>query len=77
MAKRFIFSIQVDHVLSIDEIWPDGDAPEDPTAEDAREVFLSQCHGGIGPTLDDWNIGPEAHDLVITKLEDGVTFNGK
>jgi len=25
--------------LELDEIWPDGDAPEDPTAEDVVEVM--------------------------------------
>jgi hypothetical protein len=76
--KRFIFSVQVDHVLSIDDIWPDGDAPEDPTPEDAREVFLNYCcdHDILGG-LESWNLVIDKHDLHIAELEDGVTFNGK
>ncbi len=77
MSKRFIFSVQVDHILSVDEIWPDGDAPENPTAEDVKSVFLNSSHCSIGTMLDCWNIGPEEGDLTVTKLEEGVTFNGK
>lgn len=77
--KRFIFSVQVDHVLSIDEIWPGGDAPENPTSEDAREVFLSHCYhdNDILPGLEEWNLTIDKHDLHVSELESGVTFNGK
>lgn len=76
--KRFIFSVQVDHMLSIEEIWPDGDAPENPTAEDARDVFLSICSDyDILGGLEEWNLGIDKHDLHVTEVEDGVTFNGK
>lgn len=76
--KRFIFSVQVDHVLSIDEIWPDGDAPDDPTTEDARKVFLSCCydHDIIGG-LEEWNLAIDRDDLYVSELPEGHTFNGK
>lgn len=75
--KRFIFSVQFDQVLSIDEIWPDGDAPENPTADDAREVFLANTYGHIGDKLIDWNIAPVADDLYVCELAPGSTFNGE
>jgi hypothetical protein len=76
MSKRFIFSVQTDHVLSVDEIWPNGDAPENPTAEDARLRLINYRYD-LGQGLADWNIGPTKHDLIVTELEEGVTFNGK
>lgn len=75
--KRFIFEVITQHVLSIDEIWPDGDAPEDPTPEDAREVFLEQHRYSIADGLIDWNIAPSADDLTVVEVEEGITFNGK
>jgi hypothetical protein len=77
MSKRFSFSVQVDHVLTVEEIWPDGNAPENPTSEDARDVFLNSSHCSIGTMLDCWNIGPNEDDLIVTELEEGVTFNGE
>lgn len=38
MAKSFHFEVGDSVNLSVDEIWPDGDAPEDPTVEDVLEV---------------------------------------
>jgi hypothetical protein len=78
MSKRFIFEVQTNHILSVDEIWPDGDAPENPTVEDAKEVFLSYCydHDILGG-LEEWNLAIDKHDLTVTELEEGVTFNGK
>jgi len=77
VSKRFIFGVQTDHVLTIDEIWPDGDAPDDPTPEDARKAFLEQYRYSICRGLEDWGIAPEADDLFVTELAKGITFNGK
>jgi hypothetical protein len=76
MSKRFIFEVQTQHVLATDEIWPDGDGPEDPTAEDAANVFFELYRHNISTGLEDWNIAPTQHDLIVTELEEGVTFNG-
>ena len=42
--KKFEFTITISVDLTEEEVWPDGDAPENPTAADAREVFVS-CNG--------------------------------
>lgn len=53
-----------DSHLSIDEVWPDGDAPPNPTAEDVAEVM--RRHGGFHRVLLDWGL--------LDRLEvDGVT----
>lgn len=56
--KRFLFNINVGHVLSVDDIWPDGDAPANPTVEDVRTVFL-RCNG-----LRNWDLVTH-HDVCI------------
>lgn len=34
MPREFTISVGDESVLSLDEIWPDGDAPENPTVQD-------------------------------------------
>jgi len=62
-AKVFTISFPDTH-LTIEEVWPDGDAPENPSAEDVAEVM--RRNGGFRGVLSDWNI--------IDSLEvDGIT----
>jgi hypothetical protein len=77
MSKRFIFEVQTRHILTVDEVWPDGDAPENPTADDALKVFLKYHSYDIAEGMRDWNIDPTVDDVFVTELEEGVTFNGK
>jgi hypothetical protein len=36
MSKAFTLSITGSVTLTVEQIWPDGDAPENPTVEDVR-----------------------------------------
>lgn len=54
--KRFNISLRVDAQLAVDEIWPDGDAPESPTATDVLAVIDGQ--GGLD-ILRDWNLADD------------------
>lgn len=36
--KAFLFEVGDEGYLTVEEIWPDGDAPEDPTVEDVIAV---------------------------------------
>ncbi len=47
--------------LTVEQVWPDGDAPDNPTADDVAAV-IKQC-GGLRRVLDDWNLD---RYLVIT-----------
>jgi hypothetical protein len=53
-------------MLQEDEIWPDGDGPEDPTPEDVvaylREQFPSQFDL-LWAMTHDWNIMPESLEV--------------
>lgn len=51
------FNIEVaseDRPFSVDEIWPDGDAPENPTVEDVIEVIRQSR--GPSRFISDWSI---------------------
>lgn len=55
MSDRvFTITVEGDYELTVNEIWPDGDAPENPTAEDVKEQLESQ--GPKYRVLDDWGI---------------------
>ena len=63
--KTFTFEFSGDVTLSVDEIWPDGDAPEDPTLQDVLKQIENTGHFGSDKhaLLDDWNL---EKDLNIT-----------
>jgi hypothetical protein len=55
--SKFRFSIEAHFTLGADEVWPEGDAPADPTTEQALAVvnrYIDQ-HGMDG-FLEDWNL---------------------
>jgi hypothetical protein len=57
----FNFSINYDVTYSVEEIWPDGDAPESPTLDDVMAVIV-KC-GGKRRVLEDWSM---TNDLELT-----------
>lgn len=54
-TKKFTVSIECEVVLSTSEIWPDGNAPESPTAKDVIQTMQDDCID-IGRLLSDWNL---------------------
>jgi len=52
MSKKFQIIMEVNETLDIDDIWPDGDAPENPTVKDVLNV-IEVC-GGPRDILRDW-----------------------
>ena len=54
MAKKFIITYEVNHAYSIEDIWPDGDAPENPTVADVKKV-LDEC-GSVEQVVLDWEM---------------------
>lgn len=61
--KQPVFNVDISGylTLTVDEIWPDGDAPENPTVEDVARV-IEDC-GGLRDVLRDWS------------LDDGLTMD--
>jgi len=77
MTKYFNITINGDHLLKIEDIWPDGDAPENPTAEDVRRLIESLVNADevvmnlAAYLIDEWNLQcdvgiqlKETNDLV-------------
>lgn len=58
----FNFSFSADVWLDLEQIWPDGDAPENPTAEDVAKVVEEA--GGVHGVLRDWSLDDHL-DLMI------------
>ena len=70
MSQRFVFELRIEDSLTIDEIWPDGDAPENPTAVDVlRQLQATGSNTNVLDALSAWNLDVEA-ELTITKAGD-------
>lgn len=54
MKKTFILQYDIDVTLDVDELWPDGDAPDDPTVADVV-ALIKRC-GGWRKVISDWNL---------------------
>jgi hypothetical protein len=52
--QHFTVSVSLDAQLTVKEVWPDGDAPEHPTAEDVAAAMRD--YGTKGRTLSDWGL---------------------
>jgi hypothetical protein len=53
--KSFTICIEAEVQMSIEDIWPDDDAPENPTAKDVIQAMQDDCIS-IGRLVEDWNI---------------------
>jgi hypothetical protein len=51
---NFTISISIDELLTKEELWPDGNAPENPTVDDV--IRLIEKSGGVGGIIKDWNL---------------------
>ena len=67
MTKQFRITYTIDVTLSENDIWPDGDAPENPTAEQVAALIRKE--GGFPSVLVDWNLddGSDPFNLHVTE----------
>ena len=56
MIKLFIISYEMETELDTHQLWPDGDAPDNPSCEDVRSLI--EEHGGIVRVIKAWNLVP-------------------
>jgi hypothetical protein len=61
-VKSFCLSYEVHVTLTVDQIWPNGDAPSNPTALDVEAVI--EQDGGWCAILSRWNLDEEAETSV-------------
>lgn len=55
--KRFAITYEVHCVLTVSQLWPDGDAPGNPTAIDVEGLIADE--GGYLAILSEWNLHDE------------------
>lgn len=72
--KSFFFDFSGRITLTQDEIWPDGDAPENPTIEDVKQV-IKQDVGSFSPikVITQWNLD----DCINMHITEKLRPNGK
>lgn len=64
--KRFRISITCEVELDLDDLWPDGDAPDNPTEQDVRRLI--DRDGGPIRILDDWNLWDDGGEIAVTEV---------
>lgn len=65
MPKTFSIEINLVESFTVDEIWPDGGAPESPTVEDVRAVFLRDRRS-VHQQCADWGLEIRKEDVHFT-----------
>lgn len=69
-GPTFHFSISAEISLDVDQIWPDGDAPENPTVDDVLAV-IKAC-GGKRRVIQDWDLDDDL-DLTVSDAKTSKT----
>ena len=69
---KFVIDISGSVTLTVKEIWPDGDAPENPTFQDVINVITTTTHD-VGDLLTEWDLDQllEAH-VRSADLKEGM-----
>lgn len=58
----FSINLSCDVMLSISDLWPDGNAPQDPTVADVAE--LVRRDGGLRHIIRAWNLDAETEMTI-------------
>lgn len=68
-AKQRVFRLSLDIMvdLSVDDLWPDGDAPENPTEDDVHALISKS--GGARQIVIDWNLVTYDDEFDVRELE--------
>lgn len=62
MAVTFVIEYSIYTEMTVDELWPDGDAPENPKPADV-EALINDC-GGWDRIINDWCLRDDATTSV-------------
>jgi len=63
MERTFTIEISISEIFTTGEIWPNGDGPEHPTADDVRAVFLR--NPAIAETCQEWGLEIRREDVRV------------
>jgi hypothetical protein len=72
--KTFTISIECEATLNVEDSWPDGDAPENPTAKDVIQAMDDDC-GSVTKLLDEWNLPAEVFVWDANDHTDKATWH--
>jgi hypothetical protein len=68
-VKKFRIRIDIEATLTVDQLWPDGDAPENPTVEDVLKVIDD---AGRLDIIEDWCLVSDDRQCISV---DGVPLH--
>lgn len=75
MSRPVSFVIVFPEVtLSVDEVWPNGDAPENPTAQDVVNA-MRESGGYPGAVMTDWGLSPSEIEVFGNHDASRATFS--
>jgi hypothetical protein len=64
--KTFRITLELDETFTLEQLWPDGDAPENPTTADVY-ALIADC-GGAHHIIRDWSL--EDHlDVHVSEVK--------
>ena len=66
---KFRVTVEGDCMLSIADVWPNGDAPENPTAEDVVAAMRASS-GWAGRLIDEWLLACRIAVDGVTAIEE-------
>jgi hypothetical protein len=72
--KHFIIKVECEITLGVDEIWVDGDAPENPTAKDVVKLMQDDCCT-VTALLSEWNFPTSVHVQDQADWKDEETWD--
>jgi hypothetical protein len=59
--------------LSEDQIWPDGDGPENPRSKDITNL-IENTYSNMGDLITDWSLEKEIHCIISSSESDVETL---
>ena len=67
MTKQFRITYTIDVTLSENDLWPDGDGPDKPTAEQVAALIRKE--GGFPNIIEEWNLddGFKKYNFDVTE----------
>jgi hypothetical protein len=68
VGKSFTISFSGECPLTLAEIWPDGDAPANPTSQDVVDRIKATCGDSLSAFFSEWNLEGDV-EVSITPSE--------
>lgn len=67
--REFTFYFSGNVTLKESQIWPDGNVPQNPRAEDVISL-IEGLYTNIGDLIDDWSLGKDIYCIISSSDKD-------